>query len=43
MMTYFRAAQFPFPEWRNLGDWYARIEALSAWRATEAELWSVAR
>jgi glutathione S-transferase len=40
MMTYFRAAQFPFPEWRNLGDWYARIEALPAWRATEAELWS---
>jgi glutathione S-transferase len=43
MMTYFRAAQFPFPEWRNLGDWYARIEALPAWRATQAELWSVTR
>lgn len=43
MMTYFRAARFPFPEWRNLGDWYSRIEALPAWRATEAELWSVAR
>jgi glutathione S-transferase len=39
MMTYFRAARFPFPEWRHLGDWYARIEALPAWRATETELW----
>ena len=43
MMTYFRAAGFPFPEWPHLGDWYARIEALPAWRATEAELWSAAR
>jgi glutathione S-transferase len=42
MMTYFRAAQFPFAAWRNLGEWYARIESLPAWRATETELWRVA-
>ncbi len=42
MVTYFRAAGFPFAEWRNLGDWYARIEATPAWRASSAELWSPA-
>lgn len=40
MMTYFRAARFPFAERPNLGDWYVRIEALDAWRSTVTALWA---
>ena len=40
MMTYFRAAKFPFHKTPHLGDWYARMNALDAWRSTETPLWS---
>jgi len=39
MMTYFRAAHFPFRKTPSLSGWYARIEALDAWRSTETALW----
>jgi glutathione S-transferase len=42
MMTYIRAAQFPFARTPCLSGWYARIEALDAWRSTEAPLWKTA-
>jgi glutathione S-transferase len=42
MMTYFRAAQFPFAKTPALSGWYARIEALDAWRSTETPLWKAA-
>jgi hypothetical protein len=34
MMTYARATKFPFDSFRSIGRWYARIEALEAWKAT---------
>lgn len=40
MVTYFRAARFPFDDWPAFADWYGRIEALPAWRETEDPLWS---
>jgi glutathione S-transferase len=40
MMTYARAGQFPFGTYPNIGAWYARIEALDAWRATNTEPWA---
>jgi glutathione S-transferase len=39
MITYFRSAQFPFEKTPGLSRWYACIEALEAWRSTEAPLW----
>jgi len=38
MMTYFRVANFPFRKTPDLAAWYARIEALEAWRSTEASI-----
>lgn len=42
MATYFRAAEFPFAARPRLAAWYARIEALPAWRETEDPLWGTA-
>ncbi len=39
MMTYFRAAEFPFDEFLNLASWYGRLEAFPAWRDTQVDLW----
>ena len=39
MMTYARRTAFPFDQYPNLARWYERIEALPAWRASEASLW----
>ena len=41
MMTYFRVAKFPFHRTPALAAWYARIEALAAWRSTEISPWTV--
>jgi len=40
MTTYFRAADFPFGAYPNIGAWCGRIEALDAWRASADPLWS---
>ena len=42
MVTYFRAAEFPFEQYPNLAAWYGRLEELEAWQETEAPLWSTA-
>jgi glutathione S-transferase len=39
MCTYFRLAGFPFHAFPAISRWYARIEALDSWRATESSLW----
>lgn len=39
MMTYFRAAEFPFAAFPNLTAWHGRLEALEAWQETKTELW----
>jgi len=39
MMTYLRAAHFPFADFAGIAAWYARIEALPAWQATAVEPW----
>jgi glutathione S-transferase len=39
MMTYARAARFPFATYPGIAKWYTRMEALPAWRATKDELW----
>jgi len=39
MLTYFRAARFPFAAHPRLRGWYERIEALESWRATADPLW----
>lgn len=39
MMTYFRAAEFPFAAFPALAAWYDRLEALEAWQETAAEPW----
>jgi glutathione S-transferase len=39
MMTYARAARFPVDDWPATAAWYARIEALEAWRATAEGRW----
>jgi glutathione S-transferase len=41
MVTYFRYASFPFKDHPQVMDWYARIESLDGWRASEDSLWSV--
>ncbi|HKE11520.1 MAG TPA: glutathione S-transferase family protein [Myxococcota bacterium] len=41
MMTYFRAANFPFQRTPSLARWYARIDALPAWRSTETSPWTM--
>ena len=40
MMTYFRAAGFPFDEFPQLADWYGRVESIEAWQKTEDPLWA---
>jgi glutathione S-transferase len=40
MMMYTRPAGFPLDEFPRIGAWYARIEALEAWRATAAGPWA---
>ena len=40
LLTYFRAADFPFGEFENLASWYGRIESLPAWRATATAPWA---
>jgi glutathione S-transferase len=39
MLTYARAASFPFDRWPNVAAWYARLEALEAWSASAVEPW----
>jgi glutathione S-transferase len=39
MATYFRACDFPFASFPGLRAWYARVEALPAWRDTAAPPW----
>lgn len=39
MLTYFRAADFPFDAYPALERWYTRIEGLAAWQATRTPLW----
>jgi len=39
MMTYARAARFPFAELPAIAAWYARIEAMDAWRETAEGPW----
>jgi glutathione S-transferase len=39
MATYLRAAGFPFASHPAFARWYERIEALEAWRSTEADPW----
>jgi len=39
MCTYFRVAGFPFHDFPAISRWYARIEALDSWHATESALW----
>jgi len=40
MMTYFRTADFPFSRFPGISAWYARIEALPAWRESAVDVWS---
>jgi glutathione S-transferase len=40
MCTYLRVAAFPFHDFPAFSRWYARIEGLDSWRATEVALWS---
>jgi glutathione S-transferase len=40
MMTYARAAAFPFDAYPHIAGWYGRIEALDAWKATAAGPWA---
>lgn len=39
MMTYARAVDFPFERHPQIAAWYARIEALEAWRSTLRAPW----
>lgn len=39
MVTYFAAADFPFKRHLRFSDWYARIEALDGWAASQDPLW----
>jgi glutathione S-transferase len=41
MMTYARSAAFPFEDYAGIARWYAHIEALDAWKATETRPWSM--
>lgn len=40
MLTYARAAEFPFDSFRHVGAWYARVERTDAWRATATAPWA---
>ena len=40
MMTYARAAAFPFVAFPHIARWYGRIETLDAWKATAAGPWA---
>ncbi len=40
MMTYARAAAFPFDAFPHIAAWYGRIEALDAWKGTAAGPWA---
>jgi glutathione S-transferase len=39
MLTYARAALFPFDRFANIHEWYARVEKLDAWKATAVAPW----
>ncbi len=39
MLTYARAARFPFDVLPSIGQWYRTMEALDAWQATAVEPW----
>lgn len=40
MATYLPFAAFPFDTWPAFGDWYARIQALPAWRNSAEGPWA---
>ena len=40
MLTYARAARFPFDGLPNIGRWYRTIEQLDAWQVTAVEPWT---
>jgi glutathione S-transferase len=40
MMTYFKVADFPFPNFPMISSWYARIEAFESWRETKSSVWA---
>jgi glutathione S-transferase len=40
MMTYFKAAEFPFPNFPMICAWYARIGAFESWRETLSPIWA---
>jgi len=42
MMTYFRAAAFPFEEFPGLDAWFGRLESVEAWQKTATSLWTAA-
>ncbi|GAB4541210.1 MAG: hypothetical protein Tsb0020_54200 [Haliangiales bacterium] len=42
MLTYARAAAFPFDAVPALGRWYEALEARPSWQATECPLWAPA-
>ena len=42
MAMYLRPCGFPFERFPNLAAWFARVEALPAWRATAAGPWKIA-
>ena len=39
MMMYAHVARFPFDQFESIAAWYARIEALDAWKATAVGPW----
>lgn len=39
MLTYARAARFPFGTFSGIARWYEGIEALPAWQRTQCALW----
>jgi glutathione S-transferase len=39
MLTFAHATRFPFDKMPAIAAWYARVEALDAWKACEAEVW----
>ncbi len=40
MMTYARAAGFPFAAFPRIAAWYARMEAMASWQATAEGPWA---
>jgi len=39
MMTYFKAARFPFSSYPAIKTWYGQIEKLPAWKETAVDPW----